>query len=189
MIDLRQIGCIIDREGINKRHLAVRPVLNIARPKESDMRFLVILVCTIAAAAAQCNPTATTATGSKAPATICSGDLIFNEEFNTFDLSTWNHEKTAGGGGVSDITCISPHFEVLGLWDVMLCPWVPVSWCLEGPGSLTRMLWKPFILIEWTSIYPPREPQNRLYGSYTIVLLSKPHLLRRTQHGFVSIPS
>jgi hypothetical protein len=124
---------MIDREGINKRHLAVRPVLKIARPRESDMRFLVILVCTIAAAAAQCNPSATTAIGTKAPATICSGDLIFNEEFDTFDLSTWNHEKTAGGGGVSDMTCISPHFEVPGLWDVMLCPWVTVSRCLEGP--------------------------------------------------------
>jgi len=63
------------------------------------MRSLVILVCTIAAATAQCVPSVTTAIGTKAPATICSGDLIFNDDFNTFDLSTWNHERTAGGGG------------------------------------------------------------------------------------------
>lgn len=63
------------------------------------MRSLAILVCTIAAASAQCVQSVTTAIGTKAPATICSGDLIFNEEFNSLDLSTWNHEKTASGGG------------------------------------------------------------------------------------------
>ena len=105
---MRQIRCIINRAVINKRHLAVWPMLNIARLKESNMLSLVIVVCTIAAAAAQCVPSVTIAIGTKAPATICSGDLIFNEEFNTFDLSTWNHEKTASGGGVSDMTCISP---------------------------------------------------------------------------------
>jgi len=94
----------------------VWPVLNIIKLEESTMRSLVILVCTIAAARAQCVPSVTTAVGTKAPATICSGDLIFNDDFNTFDLSTWNHERTAGGGGVSDMTFISPQFEVLGLW-------------------------------------------------------------------------
>ena len=103
---LRQIRCIIDRAVINKRHLAVWPMLNIVTLKEGNMRSLVILVCTIAAAAAQCQPSVTTAVGTKAPATICSGDLIFNDDFDTFDLSTWNHEKTAGGGGVSNMTCI-----------------------------------------------------------------------------------
>nr|AAZ08499.1 gram negative bacteria binding protein 2 [Nasutitermes magnus] len=63
------------------------------------MRSLVILVCTIVGTTAQCVPSVTTAIGTKAPATICSGDLIFNDDFNTFDLSTWNHERTAGGGG------------------------------------------------------------------------------------------
>jgi len=116
VIDLRQICCIRNRSVINKRHLAVWPVLNIIKLEESTMRSLVILVCTIAAARAQCVPSVTTAVGTKAPATICSGDLIFNDDFNTFDLSTWNHERTAGGGGVSDMTFISPQFEVLGLW-------------------------------------------------------------------------
>jgi len=101
-------------------------MLNIFRLRESNMRSLVILVCTIAAAAAQCTPSATTAIGTKAPATICSGDLIFNEEFDTFDLSTWNHEKTAAGGGVSDVACFSPQFEVLGLWG---CDAVFLGYC------------------------------------------------------------
>jgi hypothetical protein len=65
------------------------------------MRTLVVLVCTLAAAHAECLPSVTTAIGTKAPAEFCSGELIFNEEFNVFDLSTWNHEKTAAGGGVS----------------------------------------------------------------------------------------
>jgi hypothetical protein len=116
VIDLRQICCIRNRSVINKRHLAAWPVLNIIKLEESTMRSLVILFCTIAAARGQCVPSVTTAVGTKAPATICSGDLIFNDDFNTFDLSTWNHERTAGGGGVSDMTCISPQFEVLGLW-------------------------------------------------------------------------
>jgi hypothetical protein len=67
------------------------------------MKVLVILVCTVAAASSDCVPSVTTAIGTKAPATICSGELIFDEEFDTFDLSTWGHEKTAAGGGVSFI--------------------------------------------------------------------------------------
>jgi hypothetical protein len=114
VIDLRQIRCIINGANINKRLLVERLMLNIARLKESDMRSLAILVCTIAAVSAQCVPSVTTAVGTKAPATICSGDLIFNEEFDTFDLSTWNHEKTASGGGVSDMICISPQFRGSG---------------------------------------------------------------------------
>jgi hypothetical protein len=151
VIDLRQICCIINRSVINKRHLAVWPVLNIVKLEESTMRSLVILACTIAAATAQCSPSVTTAFGTKAPATICSGDLIFNDDFNTFDLWTWNHEKTAAGGGVSDMTCISPQFKVLGLWG---CDAMFFSYCFSvfrRPLSLKRPLLKLFILIEWTS--------------------------------------
>jgi len=149
--------CIIKRAVINKRHLAVWPMLNIVRPKEINMRSLVILVCTIGAAAAQCVPSATTAIGTKAPATICSGDLIFDEEFDTFHLSVWNHEKTASGGGVSNMTCISPQLEVPGLWG---CDPVSLGYCLqcfEGPRSLKRPLWKPFVLVEWTGASPQRK--------------------------------
>jgi hypothetical protein len=94
------------------------------------MRSLVVLVCTIAAAAAQvCEPSVTSAIGTKAPVTICKGDLIFDEEFDTFDLSRWNHEKTAAGGGVSDMTYILPQFEVPGL---VVGDAVSVSYCLPA---------------------------------------------------------
>nr|AFR46661.1 gram-negative bacteria binding protein [Parcoblatta sp. PL] len=63
------------------------------------MRIFLLPLFLIAGASAQCTPSVTTAIGSKAPTQICSGDLIFNEEFDTFDLETWNHEKTAAGGG------------------------------------------------------------------------------------------
>lgn len=49
---------------------------------------------------AQC--TVTKAYGTYAPTgDFCAGDLIFDEEFETFDLKKWEHEKTLGGGGVS----------------------------------------------------------------------------------------
>lgn len=32
---------------------------------------------------------------------ICSGDLIFNETFDDFNLKIWAHERTLAGGGVS----------------------------------------------------------------------------------------
>ena len=57
-------------------------------------------MCVIARVSAQCQ-SITKATGTKAPKEICSGDLIFDEEFDILDFETWNHEKTAGGGGVS----------------------------------------------------------------------------------------
>jgi len=31
--------------------------------------------------------------------TFAPGDLIFDDEFNTFDFETWQHEITMGGGG------------------------------------------------------------------------------------------
>lgn len=48
-----------------------------------------------------CLQSVTTSSGHTAPSRICSGDLIFNEEFDTFNLKTWQHELTLAGGGVS----------------------------------------------------------------------------------------
>lgn len=31
--------------------------------------------------------------------TICSGDLIFEDNFDYFDFKKWEHENTLGGGG------------------------------------------------------------------------------------------
>jgi hypothetical protein len=63
------------------------------------MKSLLLLLCAVAGAT-PCSVSVTTASGTNAPSVICSGELIFNEEFNTFDFQTWNHEKTATGGGV-----------------------------------------------------------------------------------------
>jgi hypothetical protein len=63
------------------------------------MKPLLLLLCAVAVAS-PCDISITTASGTKAPSQICSGALIFNEEFNTFDFQTWNHEITAAGGGV-----------------------------------------------------------------------------------------
>lgn len=48
-----------------------------------------------------CKPSVTTASGTYAPKQICSGDLIFSDEFDNFDLQKWEHENTLGGSGVS----------------------------------------------------------------------------------------
>ncbi|XP_053602963.1 beta-1,3-glucan-binding protein-like isoform X2 [Plodia interpunctella] len=46
-----------------------------------------------------CNPTVTTVSGTFAPSSFCSGDLIFSDDFNEFDLERWQHENTLAGGG------------------------------------------------------------------------------------------
>lgn len=55
----------------------------------------------------KCEPSVTTASGDyvnhkggvKGP--FCSGDLIFEDTFDTFDTQKWQHENTLAGGGVS----------------------------------------------------------------------------------------
>lgn len=49
----------------------------------------------------QCKPSATTASGSSAPKTICSGQIIFEDNFDDLNTGKWKHEITLGGGGVS----------------------------------------------------------------------------------------
>lgn len=46
-----------------------------------------------------CEPTVTTVSGTHAPQNICSGDLIFEETFDSLNLSKWRHEVTMAGGG------------------------------------------------------------------------------------------
>lgn len=49
-----------------------------------------------------CVQSETTASGPYAPkGPYCSGDLIFQEEFNDFDLKLWHHEITLAGGHVN----------------------------------------------------------------------------------------
>ncbi|CAH1155650.1 unnamed protein product [Phaedon cochleariae] len=46
-----------------------------------------------------CEKSATTVSGTHAPARICSGELIFEDNFKKLDLTKWQHELTLGGGG------------------------------------------------------------------------------------------
>lgn len=49
-----------------------------------------------------CEISETTASGKYAPkGEICSGQLIFEENFDRLDRDLWEHELTLGGGGVS----------------------------------------------------------------------------------------
>lgn len=63
----------------------------------------VILAIVVAYANAQCaTPSITTVSGSAAPSgEICPGQLIFEDDFESIDLSKWQRENTLSGGGVS----------------------------------------------------------------------------------------
>ncbi|XP_028132021.1 beta-1,3-glucan-binding protein-like [Diabrotica virgifera virgifera] len=50
----------------------------------------------------KCEKSITTVFGTKAPKGFCSGDVIFNENFDTFELETWEHERTLGGRSHND---------------------------------------------------------------------------------------
>lgn len=65
------------------------------------MKLLSILsLCLAASFANACTPSATTVSGSHAPGgQICSGQLIFEENFNTLDQGKWRHEVSLAGGG------------------------------------------------------------------------------------------
>ncbi|XP_060532942.1 beta-1,3-glucan-binding protein-like [Cylas formicarius] len=63
---------------------------------------LQLLVCVVLwKFACSCDvPSATTVGGTYAvQGTICPGDVIFEETFDTFDLRKWSHEITLSGGG------------------------------------------------------------------------------------------
>nr|AOV81831.1 3-glucan binding protein [Anopheles coluzzii] len=48
----------------------------------------------------KCTVSVTTASGTKARAgPYCTGELIFEDNFNTLDFETWEHENTLSGGG------------------------------------------------------------------------------------------
>jgi hypothetical protein len=68
------------------------------------MKLLIIVAINLIAVAlvlgeTKCAPSVTTASGTKAPKEFCSNDLIFHEEFDKLDLTTWEHENTLAGGG------------------------------------------------------------------------------------------
>lgn len=51
--------------------------------------------------AEECKPSITTASGSSAPQQICSGQLIFEDNFEKLDKKKWEPQVTLWGGGVS----------------------------------------------------------------------------------------
>ena len=57
----------------------------------------IIVVCN----ADDCKPSITTASGSSAPQQICSGQLIFDENFDSLNKEIWRPLSTFSDGGVS----------------------------------------------------------------------------------------
>lgn len=59
----------------------------------------VLLLASLVMALKACNRSPTTVSGSKRPGSICSGQLIFEDNFDNLDQSKWQHEITMTGGG------------------------------------------------------------------------------------------
>lgn len=58
-----------------------------------------LILVSIVAISKGCQWSQTTASGSKAPQSFCSGQLIFEDNFDWLDQSKWQHEATLAGGG------------------------------------------------------------------------------------------
>lgn len=62
--------------------------------------FLILAIISLAANRIEgCTPSVTTVTGTHAPAQVCSGELIFEDNFDFLDVSRWKHEISLAGGG------------------------------------------------------------------------------------------
>lgn len=69
--------------------------------------FLVFAIVFKVANGEDCSPSIiTTASGTAAPEQICSGQLIFEENFDILDKDIWKPEVTFWGGGVSTSTML-----------------------------------------------------------------------------------
>ncbi len=69
-----------------------------------NMKFFIILAIISWANIAHsanitCTPSVTTVSGTHAPAQVCSGELIFEDNFDFLDTSRWKHEISLAGGG------------------------------------------------------------------------------------------
>lgn len=64
---------------------------------------LVLLSISAISFADDCKSSITTASGWAAPKTICAGQLIFEENFDSLDKTKWKPEVSFWGGGVSKI--------------------------------------------------------------------------------------
>lgn len=59
----------------------------------------VVILFSVVSSCFACVPSKTKASGSKAPNQICSGQLIFEDNFDSIDKSKWKFENTLAGGG------------------------------------------------------------------------------------------
>lgn len=68
-------------------------------------KIILIIVTIINTINANCKSASyTTVSGRFAPkGKICRGHLIFEDNFDEFNLQKWQHELTLAGGGVSDL--------------------------------------------------------------------------------------
>lgn len=60
-----------------------------------------VLSIVILSNAEECKPSVTTASGTSAPNHICSGQLIFEDNFDVLDKEKWKPLSTFSDGGVS----------------------------------------------------------------------------------------
>lgn len=79
----------------------------------------VVLSAVIFSNAEECKQSITTASGSSAPKQICSGELIFDENFDSLDKQKWKPLVTFWDGGVSKKLFSSEvsNVKVISLYD------------------------------------------------------------------------
>jgi beta-glucanase (GH16 family) len=63
------------------------------------MRIAVLCVVLCIGAALACTPSITQVSGPLAPSLVCSGQLIFEDDFDCVDTSKWTFENSLAGGG------------------------------------------------------------------------------------------
>lgn len=68
-------------------------------------------VLLFAATSTACEQSLTTVSGTKAPRHVCSGQLIFEDDFEQFDETKWQHLSTLSGGRVSEFQWYVNHPE------------------------------------------------------------------------------
>lgn len=72
----------------------------------------VLCCCSAFSIAGGCTPSITTASGFSAPQQICSGNLIFEENFDSLDKNKWKPQVSFWGGGVSVIFYLYKTFNL-----------------------------------------------------------------------------
>nr|CAD7452669.1 unnamed protein product [Timema tahoe] len=110
---------------------------NLDLPVLSSLRSSNYAIKAAGCSAQDCVESISKASGTKAPATFCKGDLIFDEEFDVFDVTTWDHELTlAGGGGIPDLPQ-DPSAELVFQVPTRI-PHISAIYCLSSPRGCLR---------------------------------------------------